>query len=99
MLQKALIFDIQRFALNDGPGIRTTVFFKGCPLKCAWCHNPESIYAKPQLSFNKDKCVLCGECVPSCQNSVHQIINGNNTGESLNKYITIIIVRITIHIK
>ncbi len=59
---KALICDIKRFAVHDGNGIRTTVFFKGCPLKCVWCHNPESIDFKPQLAFYENKCIGCGEC-------------------------------------
>ena len=58
----AMIFDIQRNSFVDGPGIRTTVFFKGCNLKCAWCHNPESQSAKPQIMFYKDKCTGCGRC-------------------------------------
>jgi len=59
---KALISDIKRFAVHDGDGIRTTIFFKGCPLKCIWCHNPESISFKPQIAFYKNKCIGCGEC-------------------------------------
>ena len=59
---KALISDMKRFAVHDGDGIRTTVFFKGCPLKCVWCHNPESISFKPQTAFYKSKCIGCGEC-------------------------------------
>lgn len=59
----ATIFDIQRNSFVDGPGIRTTVFFKGCNLKCAWCHNPESQLAKPQIMFYKNKCTNCGRCV------------------------------------
>ena len=59
---RALICDVKRFAVHDGDGIRTTVFFKGCPLKCVWCHNPESISFKPQTAFYKDKCIGCGEC-------------------------------------
>ena len=59
---KATIFDIQRNSFVDGPGIRTTVFFKGCNLKCAWCHNPESQSAKPQIMFYNDKCTGCGRC-------------------------------------
>ena len=58
----AMICDIKRFAVHDGDGIRTTVFFKGCPLKCVWCHNPESISFQPQIAFYKNKCIGCGEC-------------------------------------
>ena len=58
----ALISDIKRFAVHDGDGIRTTVFFKGCPLKCVWCHNPESISFKPQIAFYENKCIGCDEC-------------------------------------
>ena len=61
-MKTALISDIKRFAVHDGPGIRTTVFFKGCPLKCIWCHNPESIDFKPQVAYYQNKCVGCGEC-------------------------------------
>jgi len=61
-----MIFDIQRFALNDGPGIRTVVFLKGCPLRCAWCFNPESFARREQLMFLGDKCVNCGICVAAC---------------------------------
>lgn len=56
------IFEIKRFAVHDGPGIRTTVFFKGCPLKCKWCHNPEGISFAPQAAFYKHKCIGCGDC-------------------------------------
>ena len=61
------IFDIQRFSIHDGPGIRTTVFLKGCPLHCLWCSNPESIDPKPQLSYLAATCVACGECCKVCQ--------------------------------
>ena len=59
---KATIFEIQRTSFVDGPGIRTTVFFKGCNMKCKWCHNPESQSLKPQIMFYKDKCTGCGRC-------------------------------------
>ena len=59
---KAIISDIKRFAVHDGDGIRTTVFLKGCPLKCVWCHNPESISFKPQIAYYENKCIGCGEC-------------------------------------
>ncbi len=65
-----LIFDIKRFSLNDGPGIRTTLFMKGCPLHCVWCHNPEGISAKPVKLYNKKKCIGCASCVEACPNGV-----------------------------
>ena len=61
-----IIFNIQHFCIHDGPGIRTTVFFKGCPLSCLWCHNPEGIPARRLLSFAESKCALCGECAKIC---------------------------------
>ena len=62
----ALVFDIKRFAINDGPGIRVTIFLKGCPLACRWCHNPESISPGVQKMYSKNKCIGCGECVSIC---------------------------------
>lgn len=59
---KGLIFDIQHFCLHDGPGIRTVVFLKGCPLRCVWCCNPESQILAPELMFDSDKCIKCGRC-------------------------------------
>jgi pyruvate formate lyase activating enzyme len=61
------IFDLQRFSIHDGPGIRTTVFLKGCPLHCLWCSNPESISPKPQLSYVADRCIACDECFKVCE--------------------------------
>ena len=72
---KANIFNIQKFSIHDGPGIRTTVFFKGCPLKCIWCHNPESQNLKKEVLYNKNKCTLCGNCVKACQNNAIEIKN------------------------
>ena len=69
---KATIFDIQRNSFVDGPGIRTTVFFKGCNLRCEWCHNPESQSAKPQMMFYKNKCTGCGKCKEKCPNSLEK---------------------------
>ncbi|MEE0946764.1 MAG: glycyl-radical enzyme activating protein [Acutalibacteraceae bacterium] len=63
---KGFIFDIYRGTTHDGPGMRSTVFFKGCPLRCSWCHNPESISAKQQLWWEKNQCIGCGECVKAC---------------------------------
>ena len=62
----ALILDIKRYAINDGPGIRTTLFLKGCPLRCVWCHNPESWTPQPQLLYKKTKCIGCQTCVNIC---------------------------------
>ncbi len=67
------IFDIQRFSLHDGPGIRTTVFMKGCPLHCIWCHNPESISPHPAVSFVPEKCIGCGYCFRVCPNGGHRM--------------------------
>lgn len=63
---KGMVFNILHGSLNDGPGIRTTVFLKGCPLRCLWCHNPESQDAKPEMSFNPEKCAGCGRCASAC---------------------------------
>ncbi|MEE9431617.1 MAG: glycyl-radical enzyme activating protein [Melioribacteraceae bacterium] len=68
-----ILFELFRFSVNDGPGIRTTVFLKGCPLNCLWCHNPESIPFQPQLSFNNDACINCLKCVDACKSNTHLI--------------------------
>lgn len=60
------IFDIKEFAVHDGPGLRTTVFFKGCPLRCKWCHNPEGLSPAPQLMFRQSRCLHCGLCMRGC---------------------------------
>ena len=65
------IFDIQRFSIHDGPGIRTTVFFKGCPLRCDWCHNPEGISHSLHLSYTASRCIGCGYCFRACPHEVH----------------------------
>lgn len=67
---------ILRFALQDGPGIRTTVFLKGCYLDCLWCHNPESKSGQRELAYYEDRCTQCGACVEACPNNVHSIVNG-----------------------
>ena len=73
MEPKGLLMDVKRFAVHDGPGIRTTLFLKGCSLKCIWCHNPEGIPAKPQLAYYEHKCISCGECVRVCPHGAHAV--------------------------
>jgi pyruvate formate lyase activating enzyme len=65
--EQGLIFSIQRYSIHDGPGIRTTVFFKGCPLHCRWCSNPESINGQRELVFRKSRCNACGRCISVCE--------------------------------
>lgn len=68
-MQAGLIFNIQRYSVQDGPGIRTTVFFKGCPLSCAWCHNPEGLSSRPQLAVMESRCLRCGACHDACKHA------------------------------
>ncbi len=72
------IFDVQRFSIHDGPGIRTTVFLKGCPLRCRWCHNPEGIRPEPLLAFEPAKCIGCGACLRVCPRQVHRLNGGRH---------------------
>ncbi len=75
---EGVIFDIQRFALNDGPGIRTTFFLKGCPLQCRWCHNPESQDLEPRLRFYPGRCENCMNCVAACIPGAHLDVKGKH---------------------
>lgn len=74
-----IIFDIQRFCVHDGPGIRTTVFLKGCQMVCPWCHNPESVKAAVELGFDAVKCTSCGLCAAACKQGVHHMDAGRHT--------------------
>lgn len=69
---KGLLLDIKRLSVHDGPGIRSTVFLKGCPLRCHWCHNPESVSAKPEIGFVERRCVGCGKCAEACPSGAHR---------------------------
>jgi pyruvate formate lyase activating enzyme len=73
------VFDVQRFAIHDGPGIRTVVFLKGCPLRCLWCGNPESIAPEPALSYVPEKCIACGACIPACRFQALSLPAGGKT--------------------
>lgn len=75
-MEKGLVFDIQRFAMHDGPGIRTCVFLKGCPLTCLWCHNIESQRFEPQLSYDATRCIHCGRCMQVCPSGAHRLSEG-----------------------
>ena len=78
-MEKGIVFNIQKFCVNDGPGIRTTVFLKGCPLRCAWCHNPESHKKAPELLYGADKCIGCGACARICGEGAHSFDSGKHT--------------------
>jgi pyruvate formate lyase activating enzyme len=73
---KGYVFNIQHYSIHDGPGIRTTVFMLGCPLRCVWCQNPESQGKKPQLFFTEEKCTGCGECAKACGEKAVKMVNG-----------------------
>ena len=73
-----VIFDLQHFSVGDGPGVRTTVFFKGCNLHCPWCHNPESISVGMQLMYEESRCKSCGACISVCPHGAHGIADGRH---------------------
>jgi pyruvate formate lyase activating enzyme len=76
-LTTGIVFDIKRFSIHDGPGIRTTVFFKGCPLRCWWCHNPEGLAPEPELMIRANRCIKCDACLEAC---AHGAISWDGNG-------------------
>ncbi|MBQ9802346.1 MAG: glycyl-radical enzyme activating protein [Clostridia bacterium] len=83
MTTKALITDIQRFSIHDGPGIRTTVFLKGCPLHCLWCHNPETVSFSQETFFYPEKCISCGKCTQGCYSGARVVCGREMTVEEV----------------
>lgn len=76
--KKGMIFNVQKYNVHDGPGIRTLVFFKGCPLECQWCSNPEGLEEKYQIMYKEDLCINCGACVEVCPVNIHKLVNGKH---------------------
>lgn len=76
-MQRGIVTNIQRFSIHDGPGIRTTVFLKGCNLRCFWCHNPETLKPKAELQIFPDRCIGCGVCFDRCPQGAHVAANGS----------------------
>jgi pyruvate formate lyase activating enzyme len=87
-MRMGIIFDIQYYCLHDGPGIRTVVFLKGCPLRCAWCHNPESQKMKPEIGYLKDKCIGCGKCFKVCPNKALKLADKLGADKRISKRLT-----------
>ncbi len=82
MPSTGITFNIKKFSIHDGPGIRTTVFFKGCPLNCLWCHNPESQSPQPEIHYFEKRCIQCGDCAKACPNHAISFINGIRAWDS-----------------
>ena len=78
-MNAGIVFDIKKFSLHDGPGIRTTVFLKGCPLTCVWCHNPEGIAPGAEIHFFQKRCIACGDCAEACPNEAVRFKDGKPT--------------------
>lgn len=73
---RGIVFNIQKYSIHDGPGTRTLVFLKGCPLRCLWCSNPESQSPRPEILFEPERCTACGDCVPVCPERLHSLEPG-----------------------
>ena len=84
---KGTIFKIKRFSVHDGPGIRTSVFLKGCPLNCIWCHSPEGISSDISIWYNRSLCIACGKCVQSCPNNALELITEAESHIEINREI------------
>jgi pyruvate formate lyase activating enzyme len=80
-MSTGLVFNLQRFSLHDGPGVRTTVFLKGCPLHCPWCHNPESLARRPEVAVTAERCLACGACTDACPRDGGPLPAGAALGE------------------
>jgi pyruvate formate lyase activating enzyme len=85
--KRGVIFNIQKYSIHDGPGVRTIVFFKGCPLRCRWCSNPEGISSKYQVMTLEDRCISCGKCVEACPQGVHslQLLSDGSVKHQVNR--------------
>ncbi|MBN2582180.1 MAG: glycyl-radical enzyme activating protein [Planctomycetes bacterium] len=78
MAPTGTVFEIKRFGVHDGPGVRTVLFLKGCPLRCRWCHNPEGVEPGLQLAYHEHKCLHCGECAAACPHGAHSLVDGRH---------------------